>query len=172
MRAEAPPHEHTWEITVAETASEQPYEVTEDGVVYVGLKLAHPYAKEYAARVQAKDPDKNYKVGDTIFVTREWGNALIEGGFVQIDPLDKQARQEALLLNRRNQPLTAKEMEEKVAAAQPAADSEDSGEGEAPQADPGEPGPDAATPAKVEAGAAVTAASAAKAAPASKGRTA
>lgn len=111
MRREAPPHAHTWEITVAETA---PYEVTEDGVVYVGLKLAHPYAKEYAERVQAKDK-KEYKVGDTIFVTREWGNAMIDGGYVQIDPTDKEARQAALFLNKRNQPLTSDEVAKQLA---------------------------------------------------------
>lgn len=170
MRAEAPTYT-PWEITVAETATEQPYEITEDGVVYVGLKLAHPYSKVHAQRVRALKVT-DYKVGETIYVTREWGNAMIEAGYVQVDPLDKQARQEALFLNRRNQPLTAKEMEEKFAATGDDSDeAEDSAETETPNAAPGAPSPDAAVPAKMEVGAPATPASAAKAAPATKGRT-
>lgn len=98
---------------MADESTPSTHEVTEDGTVYVPLKLAHPMAKVYAERARAKTV-REYKVGDTIWVTREYGNALIDAGMVQIDPMDTQLRQSVLLLNRRNQPLTAKELAEKV----------------------------------------------------------
>jgi hypothetical protein len=99
------------EITVAD----EKYKVTDDGVVLVPLTLAHPMAKVYAERCQAETA-KDYKVGDTVFVSREWGNALIDAGMVQVDPIDPEARQSALFLTKRNAPLTAAEIEKKLAA--------------------------------------------------------
>lgn len=142
-------------------ADEQPYKETEDGRVLVGLKLAHPLAEKFAARCQAEEV-RDYAVGETIFVAREWGNALIDAGRVQVDPIDADARKTALLLNRRNQPLTAAELRQrKVAVNVGEADGEvGEGGGDA----------DAATPAKVEGGAAATPASAGRAG--TKGRSA
>ena len=94
---------------MAETEQET-VKVTEDGTVYVGLKLSHPYSAHYAAQARALE-QKDYAVGETIYVLREYGNALIENGYVQVDPEDKQARREALLLNRRDQPLTLREIQ-------------------------------------------------------------
>lgn len=94
---------------MAET-TEQTHKVTEDGTVLVPLKLAHPMAKHYAEHARVENP-RDYKVGDTIWVGRDYGNALIDGGFVQVDPVDTKGRQRALLLTPRNSPLTAKEIE-------------------------------------------------------------
>lgn len=95
---------------MAETETEQEtVKVTEDGTVYVGLKLANPYSARYAAAARALDI-RDYAVGETIYLMREYGNALIENGYIQVDPEDKQARREALLLNRKDQPLTIREI--------------------------------------------------------------
>lgn len=112
---------------------EQPYKVDDAGTILVPLKLAHPLAAAYAERARAETV-KDYRVNETIWVPREWGNALIDAGQVQVDPVDHKARQAALFLNRRNQSLTVKEIDAKLAAA---ADAEG---GDA----------DAATPAKTE----------------------
>lgn len=102
---------------MADQTAEQPtHKVTADGTVLVALALAHPYPKEYAERVRAEDI-RDYAVGETIYVTREFGNAMIDAGMVQVDPIDADARRAALLLNRRNQPLTVKEIEAKEARA-------------------------------------------------------
>jgi hypothetical protein len=116
--------------------SEPIHEITEDGTVYVGLVLAHPLAKLYAERCQAKEA-KDYSVGDTIYVSREWGNALIDAGQVQVDPEDGAARQAALFLNKRNQPIATKDLR----AAAEKAETE-----ETPEV-----APDSATPAKTDA---------------------
>jgi hypothetical protein len=92
-----------------ETAEQPTHKVTDSGVVLVPLKLAHPFSEANAQRVQAEDV-RDYEVGETIWVSREWGNALVDAGRVQVDPVDRKARQQALLLNRRNQPLTVKEI--------------------------------------------------------------
>lgn len=92
------------------TAPDTMYEVDqESGVFYVRLTLAHPMAEVYAQRARVKEI-KDYKVGEDILVSREYGNALIDAGMIAVDPTDKVARQRALYLNRRNQPLTMKEI--------------------------------------------------------------
>ena len=114
--------------------NEQHYKVNDAGIVLVPLKLAHPLAKAYAERAQAETV-RDYTVGATIWVPREWGNALIDAGQVQVDPADRKARQRALFLNHRNQSLTAKEIDAILAK-----EAEESGAGDA----------DAATPARTE----------------------
>lgn len=121
-----------------ETTETPTYKVTEDGRVLVPMVTAHPLAEQYAERCQA-DEIRNYGVGDTIFVSREWANALIDSGMVQIDPTDNKARQQALLLNRRNAPLTIREIEARVGAGE-TADGDSGAGGDA----------DAATPARAE----------------------
>lgn len=129
--------------TEQDQAQEQEQYVVKDGVLYVGLVLAHPLSKEQAENVQAKDA-KAYKVGQTVYVTREWGNAMVSGGWVQVDPQDKKAVREALLLNNRDQPLRRSELAARVAATAAAAEQEGGEDGSKPE-------PDAATPAAVEA---------------------
>lgn len=90
------------------------HKVIDEGIVLVPLTLAHPMSKAYAANARV-EKITDYKVGDTVWVTREYGNALIDGGFVQVDPVDKAARQRALLLNHRNGALTVKEIERLLA---------------------------------------------------------
>lgn len=95
------------EPTAEQTEGPQPTE--KDGIVYVPLKLAHPLSKDQAAHVQAAVV-KPYNVGNTIRVTREWGLAIIEGGFAQVDPIDRKAVRAALFLNAKDQPLTSEEI--------------------------------------------------------------
>lgn len=120
-----------------ETAEQSTHKVTDSGVVLVPLKLAHPFAEAHAARVQAEEV-RDYEVGETIWVSREWGNALVDAGRVQVDPVDHKSRQSALLLNRRNQPLTVKEIEARLGKGE-GSDAEVTNGGDA----------DAAVPAKV-----------------------
>jgi hypothetical protein len=124
--------------------SEPTYQVTPDGTVYVGLELAHPMREEYAERARALEV-RDYEVGETIYVLREYGNALIENGQVQVDPENVTARREALFLNRRNQPLTVKEIDAKQARWAAAANDDSGDDGKAGDGDA-----DAATPAPVE----------------------
>jgi hypothetical protein len=112
--------------------AEQPYKETEDGTVLVPLKLAHPMAKVYAERARVDGPLRDHKVGDTVWVPREHGNALIEAGMVQVDPVDTEGRQRALLLNRRNAPLVGEEL---AAVAAPADKQQDAAD--APSAETG-----------------------------------
>lgn len=139
MRDGAPTAEHLGDITVAETEQQEHYRVNEAGIVLVPLKLAHPLGKAYVERVQA-EPVRDYKVGETIWVARDWGNALIDAGQIQVDPIDKKARQRALFLNHRNQSLTATEIDALVAKEAAAAAEAEGAGGDA----------DAATGAKAE----------------------
>lgn len=106
------------------------YKETPDGRVLVPLVTAHPLARVYAERCQAEDV-RDYKVGDTIYVSREWGNALIDAGMVQIDPVDPDARKAALLLNRRMAPLTVKEIEAKLGGGEQTDAAPDAGDADA-----------------------------------------
>lgn len=106
------------------------YKVNDAGIVLVPLKLAHPLPKAYIERVQA-EPVRDHKVNETIWVSREWGNALIDAGQVQVDPVDHKARQRSLFLNHRNQSLTTREIDTLLAK-----EAEEAGGGDAGAATP------------------------------------
>jgi len=131
------------ETAAAEAEHDGPKPIVKDGVLYVGLKLAHPLSREDAVTCGAL-VKKNYNVGNIIRVGREWGMAMIEQGRVQVDPTDRKAVQSALLINKRNQPLTADE----IAALFPEVEASDID----PEAEvPGAGDADASGPAQVEA---------------------
>lgn len=111
--------------TTETTAPDPAYKETEDGRFLVPLKLAHPLAKVFAQRARVEEP-RDYKVGETVWVTRDYGNALIDAGMVQVDPLDGKDRQTKLLLNRRNMPLVGQELA-KVTGQGPEGDGEGEG---------------------------------------------
>jgi hypothetical protein len=133
---------------VAETTEQQTHKVTDDGIVLVPLKLAHPMAKHYAERARAETV-RDYQVNETIWVDRDNGNALVDGGFVQVDPVDVRARQRALFLNRRNAALTVKEIEALLAKEVREAREAEQAETEAEKAE-GDGDADAAVGARAE----------------------
>lgn len=108
--------EPTPEQNADELLHDGPDPIEHNGVVYVGLKLAHPLSAEQVAVVQPLRV-KDYNVGNTVRVTREWGLAMIEQGRVQVDPFDRAAVRAALFLNGRDQPLTLVEIAEARAEA-------------------------------------------------------
>lgn len=108
------------EPTAEQTEHDGPDPIERRGAVYVGLKLAHPLSEEQAARLRPLSV-KAYTVGNTIRVTREFGEALIGAGYAQVDPENRQAVRAALFLNQRDQPLTMAEIAEARADAAAAA---------------------------------------------------
>lgn len=84
--------------------------IDEDG--YVELKLAHPLSAEQVNNLRPKEPvDRDHSVGDSVFVTRDYGLSIIDSGYaMNVDPEDRVAVRRALGLNTKMQPLTPEEL--------------------------------------------------------------